>query len=87
MTSLLLVEQLEVVLQQFVGLTQVIIVSLRLFYFYQGLWTPNEGLHQKKSEKNGWIWPTKYASAVPKNLGLGFNFLPCSEDYILFGHP
>ena len=27
------------------------------------------------------MWQTKYASAVPKNLGLGFNFWPCSEGY------
>ena len=25
------------------------------------------------------MWQTKYASAVPKNLGLGFDFRPCSE--------
>ena len=24
------------------------------------------------------MWQTKYASALPKNLGLGFNFQPCS---------
>ena len=29
------------------------------------------------------MWQTKYASAVPKNLGLGLNFRPCSEDYFL----
>ena len=25
------------------------------------------------------MWQTKYASAVPMNLGLGFDFRPCSE--------
>ena len=30
---------------------------------------------------------TKYASAVPKNLGLGLNFRPCSEDYFLYWRP
>ena len=30
------------------------------------------------------MWQTKYASVVPKNLGV--NFRPCSEDYILSGH-
>ena len=25
------------------------------------------------------MWQTKYASAVPKNLGVGVNFRPCSE--------
>ena len=29
------------------------------------------------------MWQTKYASAVPKNLGLGLNFRPCSEGYFL----
>ena len=28
-----------------------------------------------------------YASAVPKNLGLGLNFWQCSEDYFLSGRP
>ena len=28
---------------------------------------------------------TKYASAVPKNLGLGLNFCLCSEGYFLSG--
>ena len=31
------------------------------------------------------MWQTKYASAVPKNLGLGLNFRPCSEDQFLSG--
>ena len=25
------------------------------------------------------MWQTKYASAVPKNLGVGVDFRPCSE--------
>ena len=25
------------------------------------------------------MWQTKYASAIPKNLGLGLNFRPCSD--------
>ena len=29
----------------------------------------------------------KYASAVPKSLGLGFDFRPCSEGDILTGRP
>ena len=33
------------------------------------------------------MWQTKYASAVPKNLGLGLNFWPCSEGYFLSGRP
>ena len=33
------------------------------------------------------MWPTKYALAVPKNLGLGFDFWPYSEDDFLTGCP
>ena len=29
------------------------------------------------------MWQTKYASAVPKNLGVGVDFRPCSEDDFL----
>ena len=28
------------------------------------------------------MWQTKYASAVPRNLGLGLNFWMCSEGYL-----
>ena len=41
--------------------------------------TPNKGI--------GLMWQTKYASAVPKKLGVGVNFRPCSDDYFLFGRP
>ena len=33
------------------------------------------------------MWQTKYAAAIPKNLGLGLNFRPCSEHYFLSGSP
>ena len=33
------------------------------------------------------MWQTKYVSAVPKNLGFGLNFRPCSEDFFLSGRP
>ena len=33
------------------------------------------------------MWQTKYALAVPKNLGVGVNFRPCSEGYFLSGRP
>ena len=33
------------------------------------------------------MWQTKYALAVPKNLGLGFNFRLCSEGYFLTERP
>ena len=29
------------------------------------------------------MWQTKYAAAIPKNLGVGVNFWPCSEGYFL----
>ena len=37
--------------------------------------------------KIGPMWQTKYASAIPKNLGLGLNFRPCCEGYFLSGRP
>ena len=33
------------------------------------------------------MWQIKYASAVPKNLGVGVDFRPCSEDNLLTGRP
>ena len=33
------------------------------------------------------MWQTKYASAVPINLGLGLDFQPCSEGDFLTGRP
>ena len=51
-----------------------------------GLRTLNEGIN-KKPCNFGPMWQTKYALAVPINLGLGFDFRPCSEGYFLTGHP
>ena len=51
-----------------------------------GLRTPNECINQRNLK----IWPmwqTKYALAVPENLGVGVNFRPCSEGYFLSGRP
>ena len=31
------------------------------------------------------MWQTKYASVVPKNLGVGVDFRPCSEGDFLTG--
>ena len=33
------------------------------------------------------MWQTKYASAIPKNSGLGFDFQPCSEGNFFTGRP
>ena len=33
------------------------------------------------------MWQTRYALAVPKNLGLGLNFRPCSKGYFFSGCP
>ena len=33
------------------------------------------------------MWQTKYAPAVPINLGLGFDFRPCSNGDFLTGRP
>ena len=50
-----------------------------------GLRTPNEGINQRNMEI--WaMWHTKYTSAVPKNLGVGVDFRPCSESDFLTGH-
>ena len=51
-----------------------------------GLRTPNEGINQRNLK----IWADvadKNALAVPKNLGVGVNFRPCSEGYFLSGRP
>ena len=33
------------------------------------------------------MWQTKYALAIPKNLGVGVDFQPCSEGDFLTGRP
>jgi hypothetical protein len=33
------------------------------------------------------MWQTKYATAVPNNLRVGFDFWPCSEGDFLTGRP
>ena len=33
------------------------------------------------------MWQTKYAAAIPKNLGVGVNFRPCCEGRFLSGRP
>ena len=64
--------------------------AVRLMIFLNsvnhGLRTPNEGINQIYL-KNWADVETKYASVVPKNLGLGLNFRPCSEGYFLSGRP
>ena len=54
----------------------------RLDSLRHGLRTPNEGINQRYL-KNWADVADKYASAVPKNLGLGLNFRQCSEGYFL----
>ena len=41
----------------------------------------------KEILKFGLMWQTKYASAVPKDLGLGFDYRRCSEGDFLIGRP
>ena len=43
-----------------------------------GLRTPNEGINQRYLKNRADV-AAKYAAAIPKNLGLGLNFRPCSE--------
>ena len=52
----------------------------------QGLRTPNEGINQRYL-KNWSDMADKICFFVPKNLGLGLNSRPCSEDYFLSGRP
>ena len=51
-----------------------------------GLRTPNEGINQRYL-KNWADVADIYAAPVPKNSGLGLNFRPCSEGYLLSGRP
>ena len=51
-----------------------------------GLRTPNEGINQRNL-KFGPMWQTKYALAIPMNLGLEFYFRPCREGDFLTGRP
>ena len=53
--------------------------ELRKDTFKHGLRTPNEG----KNQRNLKIWANV---AVPKNLGVGVDFWPCSEGDFLTGH-
>ena len=49
-----------------------------------GLRTPNEGKNQRYLKNWAEVAnQTKYASAVPKNLGVEVNFQPRSEGYFL----
>jgi hypothetical protein len=58
------------------------------------LWLPNlmdYGHPMKAKIKEIWkfgpMWQTKYALAVPINLGVGVDLGPCSEDDFLTGRP
>ena len=44
--------------------------------------TPNEGMNQRNLK----IWPVWQAKYDAKNLGVGMDFWPCSEDDFLTGH-
>ena len=61
-------------------------IGAKTFMESDGLRAPNEGIDQRNL-KIGPMWQTKYASAVPKNLGLGVDFRPCSEGDFLSGRP
>ena len=51
-----------------------------------GLRTPNECINQRNLKISADV-ADKYASAVPKNLGLGVDFRTCSKGDFLTGHP
>ena len=49
-------------------------------------WTPTEGINKRNLK----IWADvadKYVLAVPKNLGVGVDFRPCSEGNFLSRRP
>ena len=56
---------------------------------YQSFWTQTTDTQRRYKSKIfvrfGLMWQTKYALAVSKNLGLGFDFWPCSEGDFLTG--
>ena len=60
--------------------------------FMQGFISATDYGHPMKAQikeiwKFGPIWQTKYASAVPKNLGVGVDFWPCSGGNFLTRRP
>ena len=54
--------------------------------FTHGLRTSNESINQRNL-KFGLMLQTKYASAVPKDLGVGVDFWPCNKSDFLIGRP
>ena len=52
-------------------------------------WITDYGHPMKAKIKDIWkigpVWQTKYAAAIPKNLGVGVNFRLCSEGHFLSG--
>ena len=60
----------------------------RLFVPHHKLWTPNEGIHQRNLKiRFGPMRQAKYAPVVSKNLEVGVDFCPYSEDDFLIWHP
>ena len=63
----------------------------RVLYCNSYLEHTDYGHPMKGKIKETWkfrpMWQTKYAAAIPKNLGVGVNFRPCSEGYFLSGCP
>ena len=51
------------------------------------IWLSSQTTDTQRNMKIWAEWQTKYASAVPENLGLGLNFWPCSEGFFLSGPP
>ena len=59
-------------------------MEILTYHLKHGLRTTNEGINQRNL-KIGPMCQTKYASAVPKNLGVGVDFRPCSIGDFLTG--
>ena len=49
----------------------------------------NKSFMQSRTTDTQWRYKSKISAgaAIPKNLGLGLNFRPCSEGYFLSGRP
>ena len=88
---LILIVRFEELHPQLICILTTLVLTIIYKYFLStyvsrhGLRTPSEGINQRNLKIWGPMRQTKYASAVPKNLGLGFDFRPCSEGDFLTG--
>ena len=66
------------------GKYKIFLMPVYMIYFYSKRFRFAPSFNKiKKSEILGPMWHTNYASAVPKNLGVGLSFWLCSEGCFL----